>query len=442
MTRFREKTRQRHANQQFANPRQGGFPQDTAEYTIKLETAGDKKLADAMFNQDGGNLFKYVGQKFGVFFDLNPAEGTLRFTGSAEAASRMKSGFAKLAAMAGEGQPVDKNAISIVASQVSAGGGAGKSFKAANQNGPARHEGGSNAAEFKALNPAQEDLAKKIDENDLVFALGPAGTGKTHVAVVKGIAALKEALAAGKTFKLLLARPAAEAGEKLGFLPGDANAKLAPYMRPIYDELDKAFGPGKYKDMIEQGTIEIVPIGFMRGRTFDDAFIIVDEAQNLTIEQAKMAITRIGKGSKMVMTGDPQQIDLRDKNDSGLVWASEIMEGKPLSAKQVFEQGDVVRSGIVMTFVSAVDEWEISTGRQIPKAPRPSPQGRGRNLDHVGQVQTREQFGQRRVGRFVPRPRQLVARQSRHYGGTGKGSRSGSVVHRSQCRAEGTRGDG
>ena len=372
MTRFREKSRTRHANQQFGRPQ--GFPQDTAEFTIKLETAGDKKLADAMFNQDGGNLFKYVGQKFGVFFDLNPAEGTLRFTGSEDAASRMKSGFAKLSALAAQGQPIDKNAISIVAAGVSAGGNssgpsASKPFKAANQNSAVKHEGGSNAGEFKALNPAQENLASFIRDNDLVFALGPAGTGKTHVAVVKGIEALKT----GAVKKLLLARPAAEAGEKIGFLPGDANAKLAPYMRPIYDELDKAFGPGAYKSKMESGEIEIVPIGYMRGRTFDEAFIIVDEAQNLTIEQAKMAITRIGKGSKMVMTGDPQQIDLRDKNDSGLVWASEIMEGKPRTAKQVFEQTDVVRSEIVMTFVAAVDEWEIKTGRQIPKAAPPAP---------------------------------------------------------------------
>lgn len=362
MTRYNNnKKRQNHANAQFRPQLNEGSPQ-----FIQLSTPSDKKLANILYRQDRGHLHQYFGSKFGVQMDVENGGDRIAFYGSAENGKAVKRAFAMLSGMVESGTYIDKGVISSIAAQVKPQTTPASAFKAANQNGGgagAKHDGGSAGSEFKPLNAAQENLANLIDGNDLVFALGPAGTGKTHVAVVKAITALKE----GTVQKILLARPAAEAGEKIGYLPGDANAKLAPYMRPIYDELDKAFGPGKYKGMMEDGRIEIVPIGYMRGRTFDDAFIIVDESQNLTIEQAKMAITRIGKGSKMVMTGDPQQIDLRDKSDSGLVWASTIMEGQPGSAKQVFEQGDVVRSEIVQTFVSAVEKWEKG------ESPAPAP---------------------------------------------------------------------
>lgn len=343
-----------------------------ALHTIKLDSPSDVTLARILYRQDRGHLHQYFGQKFNVQFDVNYNPDTVAFYGSEENATRVRKAFDMLSGQVESRAHIDKDAISKIAAQLNPNAGlsaaspAAAAFKAANQNKPSspKHEGGSSGAAFQALNPAQENLAKLIAENDLIFALGPAGTGKTHVAVVKGIEALKN----GDVKKLLLARPAAEAGEKIGYLPGDANAKLAPYMRPIYDELDKAFGPGKYKGMMENGVIEIVPIGYMRGRTFDEAFIIVDESQNLTREQTKMAITRIGKGSKMVMTGDPQQIDLRDKNDSGLMWASQIMEGKTGAATQVFEQTHVVRSEIVQTFVAAVDEFE---GLDKPKFDAP-----------------------------------------------------------------------
>lgn len=355
----------------YRNKQQARQPEG-ALHTIKLDSPSDVTLARILYRQDRGHLHQYFGQKFGVQFDVNYNPDTIAFYGSDENAARVKKAFDMLSGQVESRAHIDKDAISKIAAQLNPNAGlsaaspAAAAFKAANQNKPsaAKHEGGSAGAEFQALNPAQENLAKLIAENDLIFALGPAGTGKTHVAVVKGIEALKS----GAVKKLLLARPAAEAGEKIGYLPGDANAKLAPYMRPIYDELDKAFGPGKYKGMMENGVIEIVPIGYMRGRTFDEAFIIVDESQNLTREQTKMAITRIGKGSKMVMTGDPQQIDLRDKNDSGLMWASQIMEGKTGAATQVFEQTHVVRSEIVQTFVAAVDEFE---GLDKPKFDAP-----------------------------------------------------------------------
>ncbi len=358
----------------YSNKQRNPKPEGTL-HTITLDSPNDKRLASILYRQDRGHLHVYMGQKFGVQLDVNYNPDKITFYGSEENATRMKRAFDMLSGQIETKAHIDKDAISKIAAQLNPAAGlsaatpASAAFKAANQNkrpspGAAKHEGGSSGAEFQALNPAQENLAKLIAENDLIFALGPAGTGKTHVAVVKGIEALKS----GAVEKLLLARPAAEAGEKIGYLPGDANAKLAPYMRPIYDELDKAFGPGKYKSMMETGVIEIVPIGYMRGRTFDNAFIIVDESQNLTREQTKMAITRIGKGSKMVMTGDPQQIDLRDKNDSGLIWASQIMEGKKGAATQTFEQTHVVRSEIVMSFVAAVDEFE---GLDKPKFDAP-----------------------------------------------------------------------
>ena len=352
--------KRRHPQAQFDQASRQQAPEgDPAIYKIQLNSTSDKRLADILYRQDRGHLHEYFSTKFDIQFDVHGAhDDELRFSATPEGASRAKRGFAMLSGMVQGGAHIDKSAISSIAAQINPPKGAANAFKAANNNTPSKHEGGSEKGEFKALNDKQSNLANLIDNNDLIFAIGPAGTGKTHIAVVKAIAALKN----GDVQKILLARPASEAGEKLGFLPGDANAKLAPYMRPIYDELDKAFGPGNYKKMMEQGTIEIVPVGYMRGRTFDNAFIIVDEAQNMTHEQTKMAITRIGKDSKMVMTGDATQIDLPNKSDSGLMWASEIMEGKPRAATQVFEDGNIVRAEIVQTFVSATKEWEEKMG--------------------------------------------------------------------------------
>lgn len=207
----------------------------------------------------------------------------------------------------------------------------------------------------------QKGLEKAIDENKLTFAIGPAGTGKTYVAMKKAIEALKS----GKVKTILLARPAQETGKSLGFLPGNQIEKLDPYMRPFYDELDEAFGKGKYKQMIENHTIELVPIGFMRGRTFRDAFIIIDEAQNLTDEEVIMAATRIGFGSQMVITGDPNQIDLSPKSLSGLMGFARDMQGEPGVGRQDFSEDDCVRSEIAQTIINALK-------RKRPPAPEKS----------------------------------------------------------------------
>ncbi len=349
----------RDRNFERRQPPQGA---DYPIHEIKLDTPSDQKLATILFSQNSGHLNQYLAQRFDVFFDteVDRSGNTLKFSGTPESASRVKRAFAMLSGMVSTNAYIDKNAIRKVAAEVNPPAGMTAAFKAANQNAPGTKASG---GAFQAKTEAQGKLAELIDNNDLIFAVGPAGTGKTHVAVVKAITALKE----GKVKKILLARPAAEAGEKIGYLPGDANAKLAPYMRPIYDELDKAFGNGKYKSMMENGTIEIVPLGYMRGRTFEDAFIIVDEAQNTTIDQMKMALTRIGNNSKMVVTGDPTQIDLEHK-ESGLMFAVERLRGKESVGVQEFEGGDVMRSKIVMTVVSAFEDAPVQGKAPAPKA--------------------------------------------------------------------------
>ena len=316
-------------------------------YVINLATDPEKKLAQIMFHERVGlrNVFQ---NEFGIQFEGHFKDQVV-FSGDEDVVSKVKRAFAMLAGQVGGGTHIDKKNIRQIAQELNPKG-LTASFKAANQNTPATT--GSKGGAFVPKNEAQAELAKLIDESGLTFAVGPAGTGKTHVAVVKAITALKE----GKIKKILLARPATESGEKIGFLPGDANAKLAPYMRPIYDELDKAFGHGKYQKMMADGVIEIVPIGFMRGRTFEDAFIIVDEAQNCTIKQITMAMTRIGENSKMVITGDQSQIDLIKEEESGLMWAVGKLRGKESVGVQEFKAGDIVRCKLVQTIVDALGD--------------------------------------------------------------------------------------
>ena len=224
---------------------------------------------------------------------------------------------------------------------------------------------------FTPKTEAQQVLFDTIDNNDITFAVGPAGTGKTHVAMIKAVQMLK----ANQVSKILMARPAQEAGEKLGHLPGDMKEKLDPYMRPLYDELDKAYGPGAYKKMIDSGKIELCPVGMMRGRTFADCFIILDEAQNCNRMMIKMALTRFGEGSKMVVTGDPKQSDL-PRGMSGLAPAVERLEGKPSIGAVHFSAADVVRHKVVQTVVTGLgDDFdaEADFNQQANRRPQPAP---------------------------------------------------------------------
>ncbi|EOQ28028.1 MULTISPECIES: PhoH family protein [Bacillus] len=193
-----------------------------------------------------------------------------------------------------------------------------------------------------------------MKKNDIVFGIGPAGTGKTYLAVVMAVRALKQ----GYVKKIILTRPAVEAGESLGFLPGDLKEKVDPYLRPLYDALHDILGQEYTQRMMERGVIEIAPLAYMRGRTLDDSFVILDEAQNTTGAQIKMFLTRLGFSSKMVITGDPSQVDLPKGVKSGLSLASNILSGVSGLSFITLEQTDVVRHPLVQRIIEAYDKME------------------------------------------------------------------------------------
>jgi phosphate starvation-inducible PhoH-like protein len=198
----------------------------------------------------------------------------------------------------------------------------------------------------------QRNYVHSIRKNDLVFGIGPAGTGKTYLAVVMAVSALKN----GQVNKIILTRPAVEAGESLGFLPGDLKEKVDPYLRPLYDALHDILGAEHTQRLIERGTIEIAPLAYMRGRTLDDAFVILDEAQNTTHAQMKMFLTRLGFGSKMVITGDQTQVDLPRGVKSGLIVAEEVLKDINGISFIFLEQSDVVRHPLVGRIIHAYEK--------------------------------------------------------------------------------------
>ena len=203
----------------------------------------------------------------------------------------------------------------------------------------------------KARTPAQSAYIRALEKVDLVFGIGPAGTGKTYLAVAYAAQCLER----GIIERIILSRPAVEAGERLGFLPGDMREKVDPYLRPLYDALDDVLPPDKVEKDIESGVIEIAPLAFMRGRTLANAFVILDEAQNTTPMQMKMFLTRLGENSKMVVTGDPSQIDLPPGVKSGLDEAVGLLAGVPGIEAVRFTQSDVVRRELVGRIVEAYD---------------------------------------------------------------------------------------
>ena len=209
-----------------------------------------------------------------------------------------------------------------------------------------------------ARNVKQRLYVQTIDRHDLVFAVGPAGTGKTYLAVAMAAAALLEK----KAKRIVLARPAVEAGERLGFLPGDMVEKINPYLRPLYDALYDILGYEKTAKLLERGVIEVAPIAFMRGRTQNDAFVIIDEEQNTTTEQMKMVLTRIGFGSKLVVNGDITQIDLPQGRNSGLVEAIEVLSKVDGIAFCWFDEKDVVRHKLVQSVIRAYEARDREKG--------------------------------------------------------------------------------
>jgi phosphate starvation-inducible PhoH-like protein len=202
--------------------------------------------------------------------------------------------------------------------------------------------------------PNQRDYVEAIRNHDLVFATGPAGTGKSYLAVALGVAALRDR----KVARLILTRPAVEAGERLGFLPGDLQQKIDPYLRPLYDALYELMPPERFARAMERGEIEVAPLGYMRGRTLNEAFIILDEAPNATPAQMKMFLTRLGYGAQAVVNGDITQVDLDRDQRSGLVVAREILREVEGIAFVDFNERDVVRHELVERIVRAYDRHE------------------------------------------------------------------------------------
>ena len=213
---------------------------------------------------------------------------------------------------------------------------------------------------IRAQTPNQQKLLELISKNDMVFAIGPAGTGKTYTSVALAVRALKDK----QVKRIILTRPAVEAGENLGFLPGDLKDKLDPYMQPLYDALMDMIPFDKLNSFIENGTIQIAPLAFMRGRTLDNAFVILDEAQNTTYVQMKMFLTRMGKNAKFIITGDPGQIDLPKKTASGLSEALRIIKGIKGIGTLWLDDKDVVRHPLVKEIINAYTRAEKEEGEE------------------------------------------------------------------------------
>ena len=210
---------------------------------------------------------------------------------------------------------------------------------------------------IKPKTEGQENYMETIHKNDVSFCIGPAGTGKTFLAVVFAIAALEQ----NQVDRIILCRPAVEAGESLGFLPGDLKEKVDPYLAPLYDSLRIVFPESKLNQLLEQKTIEVVPLAYMRGRTMDSAFMILDEAQNATVMQMKMFLTRLGIGSKAIITGDITQIDLQKRSNSGLVQVANILQDIEGIGFTLLDKTDVVRHPLVMKIIQAYDHHLINT---------------------------------------------------------------------------------
>jgi phosphate starvation-inducible PhoH-like protein len=207
----------------------------------------------------------------------------------------------------------------------------------------------------RVKNYGQRNYIQAIRNNDITFGIGPAGTGKTYLAVVMAVAALKR----GDVERIIITRPAVEAGESLGFLPGDLKEKVDPYLRPIYDALYAIVGKEHTERLMDRGTIEVAPLAYMRGRTLDNAFIILDEAQNTTPQQMKMFLTRLGFGSQMIVNGDVSQIDLPGKVRSGLIQAQQVLQNVSHIKFVTFGAEDVVRHPVVGAIINAYDAFEV-----------------------------------------------------------------------------------
>ena len=288
-----------------------------------------------------------IEKEFGVHVTDRDAE--LKITGEPEDVVSAEKAVQNLLRLAARGENIDEQKVRYILSMIRAG--------REDQIGELNSDVVCITAKGRPVKPktlGQKNYVRAIAEHTVTLGIGPAGTGKTYLAVAAAVAAFREK----SVNRIILTRPAVEAGERLGFLPGDLQSKVDPYLRPLYDALFDMLGPETYNNYLEKGNIEVAPLAYMRGRTLDDSFIILDEAQNTSREQMKMFLTRLGFNSKMVITGDVTQIDLPADKTSGLKEAMRVLEGVEDIAICRFTGADVVRHALVQAIIEAYEKFE------------------------------------------------------------------------------------
>ncbi|MFD0897609.1 PhoH family protein [Loigolactobacillus binensis] len=315
----------------------------TEEQDVKVfRVSSPEQALSLMGNQDKNlNLLED-----GLHVTLNAFGNEIKITGTSEAASRTYAVLTNLLQLLGQGIAISGE--DVVSAIKMATRGTLDYFQDLYATELIKNRRGK---PIRVKNFGQREYVQATQHNDVTFGIGPAGTGKTYLAVVMAVAALKS----GAVEKIILTRPAVEAGESLGFLPGDLKEKVDPYLRPIYDALYDILGAEHTTRLMDRGVIEIAPLAYMRGRTLDNAFVILDEAQNTTPAQMKMFLTRLGFGSKMIVNGDVTQIDLPRSANSGLVQAQRILQNIPHIAFVSFSAADVVRHPVVASIIAAYD---------------------------------------------------------------------------------------
>lgn len=313
-----------------------------AEKIVPIE---NNSQLSALFGQLDSNI-RHIEKNYDV--RIINRDGNIKIIGEEEAVSDAAKSVQALIKMNTNGQALSDQTIRYVTSVVAEG--AEQQLEELGKDGVCVTSSG------KIVRPrtiGQKNYIDEIKNNTIVLGIGPAGTGKTYLAVAMAVKAFRE----HKIKKIILTRPAVEAGEKLGFLPGDMQDKVDPYLRPLYDALFDMFGGENFSRYMEKGIIEVAPLAYMRGRTLDEAFIILDEAQNTTSEQIKMFLTRLGNESRMVITGDITQIDLPDPKKSGLVEAVRILKGIDDIGIHRFSEKDVVRHKLVQDIIKAYEKF-------------------------------------------------------------------------------------
>ena len=311
----------------------------------KIITVESEEQLSELFGQLDGNLAN-IRKQYDV--KIVSRDGNIKVIGDEPYVTEAAKAVDALLMMSGRGQPLSEQTIRYVTSMVADG--IEQQLEELGGDGVCLTSSG------KIVRPrtvGQKRYLDSIKNNTIVLGIGPAGTGKTYLAVAMAVKAFRE----HKVRKIILTRPAVEAGEKLGFLPGDMQDKVDPYLRPLYDALFDMFGAESFARYMEKGIIEVAPLAYMRGRTLDEAFIILDEAQNTTSEQIKMFLTRLGNDSRMVITGDITQIDLPDARKSGLVEAMKILKGIDDIDIHRFTEKDVVRHKLVQDIIKAYEKF-------------------------------------------------------------------------------------